>query len=125
MIHLYQIGNVSLMLRQETWHGDELESEASFRSIFQSQSNHISFQGFVVNPVKVKVEGLLVSNKRFTASQQLQNLKRLMGQPLPLIGYFNYESRETECDDCTLIWVETFGVLQNVQAEQKEMNGLV
>lgn len=128
MIHLFQIGNVSLHLHKETWHGYILEGDAGFGAAFRARSEFVGSDQYIHNPVTVTIESKMYPNRNFTVDQQIQRLRSIRGAPMPIIGYVMDSTRETQCacqesGNCTLIWLTTHGILKKVEADQEEMNG--
>lgn len=124
-LKIFQIEKIALHI-----HDQKLEDPYSTQSDSPSQDFLFSHRKVGVDlrwihkTVTIKTSGLLVGEINKSTDALLQELRSIVGMPTNIIAYYINDTTETiskchcacysECKDCKLTWLQTFGALTDV-----------
>lgn len=130
-MNIYQIGEVVVHLHDQPDDDYTVEARAGYTEYMYSQETRWANSQYTTKTASVQKKGLLYAECGFTIEEHLSLLQRLVGHPLPIIGYYDPRCRDgvSQCactsDPGQLIWFETFGTLNKVTKNYRAGSGQV
>jgi len=117
---LYQIGNMPIHMHEQLWNSDSFKSDGKAVDLPGSYKTLWPDLQFQPAMRTTQITGILLGTCGLTPSRILQHLKRMVGHPVPIIGWYDDGCCGSGCPcecsttGCVAVWVENYGIIRAV-----------
>lgn len=131
MLKIYQIGRTAFHLyQQDLRHHYTSTGEGEATRLLSSFNHFVPNNQFLHEVRPVTLTGLLINKPSLSALTFESIMRRYIGKPLPIIGYFNesMESGSSGCScqnseaPCKAQWVQCYGIIKSVSTDGADEN---
>ena len=117
---LYQIGNMPIHLHDSLWSTDNYKSDGKAVDLSGSYKTLWPDTQFQPAMRTTQISGILLGTCGLSPARIAQHLKRMVGHPVPIIGWFDDGCCGSGCPcecstaGCIAVWVENYGIIRGV-----------
>lgn len=123
---IYQIGNMPIHLHDQLWSSDNFKSDTKALDLIGSHRTLWSDAQFQPALRTTQLSGMLLGSCGMPPARVAQNLKRMVGHPVPIIGWWDDGCCGGVCPcechgaGCVAVWVENHGIIRGVNISNKK-----
>ena len=117
---LYQIGNMPIHMHDQLWNTDNFKADGKAIDLPGSYKTLWPDTQFQPAMRTTQISGTLLGMCGLTPARIGQHLKRMVGHPVPIIGWFDDGCCGGGCpcechgNGCVAVWVENYGIIRGV-----------